>query len=108
MVAAANADGVVDERERADILARLDAAGVGASERDGFVRELDSPKPITLLASEVDSPELAEQFYVVSVLAAGVESEAEKAHLRMLPSLLKLSPEMVDAIHKKTGLPVIA
>lgn len=108
MVAAAAADGMVDERERADILARLDAAGVGAAEREGFVRELDSPKPVTLLTREVDSPELAEQFYVVSVLATGAQTDAEKAHLRMLPSLLNLTPEMIDGIHKKTGLPIIA
>ncbi|MBL8742258.1 MAG: tellurite resistance TerB family protein [Myxococcales bacterium] len=108
MVAAANADGQVDENERADILARLDAAGVGPEERAAFVSELDAPKPIALLAREVDSPELAEQVYVVSVLAVGAQSEAEKSHLRMLPSLLNLSPADVDAIHKKTGLPVIA
>ncbi len=107
MVAAAYADGSLDDKERTDILARLDAAGVGPGERAAFEAELSAPKPITALCAEVNSPELAEQLYVVSLLSVSADTEAEKAHLRMLPVLLKLSPEAVQAIHQKTGIPAV-
>jgi uncharacterized membrane protein YebE (DUF533 family) len=107
MIAAAYADGTIDDAERADILSRLDGAGVAAADREMFVRELASPKPVTALAAEVKSPELAEQFYVVSLLAMKIDSDAERAYARMLPALLQLSPEQVAAIHQKAGLPAV-
>lgn len=105
MVAAANADGAVDAKERADILARLDASGISPAERDGFVRELDAPKPVTALVGEVNTPELAEQFYMVSLMSMSVDTDAERAYARMLPALLNLTKEQVAAIHQKAGLP---
>lgn len=105
MVAAAYADGTLDEKERGDILSRLDQAGVTPAERAGLVQELDHPKPITALVAEAATAELAEQFYLVSLVSVNVDTEAERAHLRMLPMLLKLSPEQIASIHQKTGLP---
>ena len=105
MIAAAFADGVLDEKERGDILGRLEQAGVTPEERNLFLAEMNSPKPVTLLTSEVNSPELAEQFYIVSALAINADTPAEKGHLMMLPTLLRLSPAQVDAIHQKTGIP---
>lgn len=105
MVAAAYADGTLDEKERGDILSRLDQAGVTPAERAGLVQELDHPKPITALVAEAATPELAEQFYLVSLVSVNVDTDAERAHLRMLPMLLKLSPEQIASIHQKTGLP---
>lgn len=106
MIAATYADGQIDEQERADILGRIDAAGVQAAERAAFVEELAHPKPVTMLAAEVDSQDLAEQFYIVSALAIGTEraSNPEKAHLRMLPSLLNLKPEQVAALHQRANI----
>lgn len=108
MIAATYADGQIDEQERADILGRIDAAGVQAAERAAFVEELAHPKPVTLLAAEVDSQDLAEQFYIVSALAIGTEraSGPEKAHLKMLPGLLKLTPEHVTALHQRANIPL--
>jgi uncharacterized membrane protein YebE (DUF533 family) len=108
MIAAAYADGTIDDAERADILSRLDGAGVAAAEREMFLRELASPKPVTALAAEVKSPEMAEQFYVVSLLAMKIDNDAERAYASMLPALLRLSPEQVTAIHQTAGLPAVA
>jgi uncharacterized membrane protein YebE (DUF533 family) len=105
MIAAAYSDGVLDDKERADFIARLDQAGVTAEERALFLAELSAPKPVTMLTAEVDAPDLAEQFYVVSVLAITADTPAERAHLQMLPALLRLSPDQVAAIHQKTGIP---
>ncbi len=108
MIAAAYADGSIDDTERSDILARLDAAGVAPAERELFLRELASPKPITALAGSVRSPEMAEQVYVVSLLAIRVDNDAERAYVKMLPGLLSLAPERVAALHQTAGLPPVA
>ncbi len=105
MIAAAFADGTLDDKERSDILGRLDAAGVTPEERTLFLAEMAAPKPVTALASEVTTPEMAEQFYIVSVLSVTADTPAEKAHLTMLPVLLNLSPDQISAIHQKTGIP---
>ncbi len=105
MIAAAFADGTLDDKERADILGRLDAAGVTPEERTLFLAEMAAPKPVTALVSEVTSPEMAEQFYIVSVLSVTADTPAEKAHLMMLPTLLNLSADQITAIHQKTGIP---
>ena len=105
MIAASFADGTLDDKERADILSRIDRGGIGPAEREAFLKELDAPKPIMLLASQVKTPELAEQFYLVSGLSISQDSEAEKAHLAMLPSLLKLTPAQVAGIHQRAGWP---
>jgi uncharacterized membrane protein YebE (DUF533 family) len=137
MIAAAFADGTIDDAERADILGRLDAAGVGSADRELFLQELASPKPVTALVSQVKSPDVAEQFYIVSMLAMNrvdgvhasgrspgrsdgadqpakpvgaelkVDTDAERAYARMLPLLLGLSADQVAAIHQKAGLPAV-
>ena len=107
MVAAAYADGMLDDKERADILSRIEHAGVGAAERQALTQELASPKPVASLASEVDSPELAEQFYIVSLLSMNLDTEAERAHMRALPGLLRLAPEHVAALHQRLGAPPV-
>lgn len=108
MVAAANADGQIDAQERADILARLEAAGVGPAERAALEKELDAPKPVTALLGEVTSKELAEQFYAVSFLALNVDNDAERAYVKTLPLLLKLDDAAVAALHEKMGRPLPA
>lgn len=105
MIAAAYSDGALDDKERADFVAHLDQAGVTPDERTLFLSELASPKPVTMLTAEVDGSELAEQFYVVSALAITADTPAERAHLQMLPTLLRLTPDQVAAIHQKTGIP---
>ncbi len=104
MIAAIHADGVADATERARIVGELAELGLSAEDRAALEQEIDHPKPIALLASEVQSPELAEQFYTVSLLAIDVDHEAERAHLRMLPALLRLTPEVVAQVHQRLGV----
>jgi uncharacterized membrane protein YebE (DUF533 family) len=104
MIAAIHADGVADATERARIVGELAELGLSAEDRAALEQEIDHPKPIALLASEVKSPELAEQFYTVSLLAIDVDHEAERAHLRMLPALLRLTPEVVAQVHQRLGV----
>jgi uncharacterized membrane protein YebE (DUF533 family) len=76
---------------------------VSPAERELFLRELASPRPVAELASMVKSPEMAEQFYAVSVLTMAIDTDAERAYLAALPGLLELSPDAVASIHQKIG-----
>jgi len=51
---------------------------------------------------------MAEQVYVVSLLAIRVDNDAERAYVKMLPGLLSLAPERVAALHQTAGLPPVA
>ena len=106
MVAAASADGHIDDDERRTILERLAQSGATDAERQALEQEMRAPQQVTVLAAQVDSPELAEQFYAVSLLSMKIDSEPEKAYLRMLPLLLRLSDERARGIEQKVGVSV--
>ncbi len=108
MVAAAAADGTIDEKERADILGRLSATGVGPDEQAELAKELEHPRPAASLVAEVEGAEMAKQFYAVSLLAISVDNAAEKLHMKALAGMLGLSSEDVSKIHGELGVPPIA
>jgi uncharacterized membrane protein YebE (DUF533 family) len=98
MVAAANADGHIDQEERRRILANLDQAGAGAEERRAMEQELARPLSIDQIVAEVDSPETAEQVFLASTLAIEADSGAERSYLQFLAARLNLPEERVEAL----------
>jgi len=105
MVAAAAADGTIDDKERSDILGRLAGTGVGPEEQAELAKELEHPRPLASLVAEVEGPEMAQQFYAVSLLAISVDNAAEKLHMRALAGMLGLSADDVARIHSELGAP---
>jgi uncharacterized membrane protein YebE (DUF533 family) len=99
MIAAAAADGTIDEQERQKILDRLESSGLGSEERDFLLREMDRPAGIDELIGAVRSPRQAMSLYVCSLLAVEVDTESERDHLRRLARGVGLSPESLDAVH---------
>ena len=99
MIAAANADGVIDAQERANILDRLKSSELSAEERDFIVSELLSPQDFEGIAAAVTSPELARQVYLVSLMAIEVDTEAERTYMANLARRLGLSEENVAEIN---------
>lgn len=106
MVAAANADGSIDDDERKGMVGRLERAGASQAERDALAFELANPQKVESLASQVTTPELAEQFYAVSLLSMKIDTDAEKAYLRNLPLLLNMGPQQVLLVQQKLGIEV--
>lgn len=114
MVAAANADGVIDEIERGRIMARLDAARLGPDERRFMAEELDHPRTAEEIAAGVaaasqagaDLPgvELARQVYLASLLAVEVDTPQERAYFEHLAGLLGLDAATVADLHKRAGV----
>lgn len=90
LVAAAKADGHIDDQERAHIeaeLARLD----GDAELRGWLdQELRRPLDPADVARAATTPELASEMYLVSVLVADDQSPMERMYLDELARQLKL------------------
>ncbi|MCI0420464.1 MAG: tellurite resistance TerB family protein [Acidobacteria bacterium] len=95
MIAAANADHAVDDSERRAIAGKVTASGLGSEELSFIEKELANPLDLRSLASQVKSPEMAEQVYAASVLAIEVDSDAERNYLQRLASALKLDATVV-------------
>jgi uncharacterized membrane protein YebE (DUF533 family) len=105
MVAAAHADGQLDAEERARILDRVRAAGLGAEEQARLGTTLVAPPTIDELVGGVTSPDLAEQVYIVSLLAIRPDTEAERGHLAALARALALDGTAVARLHRLVGVP---
>lgn len=100
MVAAAAADGEIDQTERAQILRRAEEAGFDQDTKDFLRQELESPKSLAVIVAGA-RPELAVDLYAASCAAITADTEAERAYLETLAKRLQLSAEVVEDIHQK-------
>jgi len=104
MIAAAYADGRLDDSERTRIMEKLAAVGLTEEERQFILRELASPTDLDAIINAVNTPALAQQIYAVSLLAIEVDTEEERTYLKTLAKRLYLSDAMVARIHQDLGL----
>jgi uncharacterized membrane protein YebE (DUF533 family) len=105
MLAAARADGKLDERERAAIREQVVSLDISQSEKSTLMMQLDRPVDIDSLVSAARTPELAAEIYTASLLAIEVDSPAERAYLAMLAARLDLPEALVASIHRELGIP---
>jgi len=107
MIAAAKADGQIDEDEMQRILGRLQDDEVTEAERRFVLDEIRKPLDPADLAKDVRTPAQAAEVYAASLLAIDIDSEAERAYLRTLASALRLDPGVVSFLHHTTGAPEV-
>lgn len=103
MIAAAAADGRIDDAERTQILARAESAGVDAETRDFLQRELDAPLPLSAIVART-RPELAGDVYAASLIAITNDTPEEQRYLDDLAEKLKLDPGQRTHIHEQLGV----
>lgn len=103
MIAAAYADGSLDDAERERITSHLERAGLSDEERQFLRQELDAPRPLNEIAASAASRADAEQIYAVSLLAVEVDTDAERAYLEELRRALGIYPVDADAIARSIG-----
>lgn len=105
MIAAANADGAVDDDEAAKILDAAAQDGMDEEERAFLIRELDKPQTLEQIATTAgNDQQLCEQVYVASLAAVDVDTELERDYLNNLASRLSLSNEQVHQLHANAGI----
>lgn len=92
MVAAAHADGAMDEQEEAAILDQLRAADLSQEERMFLLDELHHPRDVASLVAGISDPSTAKAMYMLAFSAIEVDTEAERKWLDELAAGLGLSP----------------
>lgn len=101
MIAAANADGVIDAQERSRILEKLKSVDLSEEEHQFIVHELLEPKDIQEIVDAVQGPDLSRQIYIASTLAITVDTDAEKQYLSELAEKLGMDSRTVESIHRQ-------
>jgi len=104
MIAAANADGMIDQEERNRILGKLETVDLSDQEHSFIVRELLSPAGTESIVTQVTSREMAKQVYTVSLLAIEVDTDAERTYMNTLAQQLGLDETDITDIHRKLGI----
>lgn len=90
MIAAAKADGHVDERERGLIEAELARQEADPQQRQWFSQALSSPLDPAEVARAATTPQMAAEMYLASLLVADETSFMERAYLDELARQLRL------------------
>jgi len=107
MIAAASADGVIDDNERRKVFEKIASAGLTPDERAFLERELDAPVDIEQIVSGAKASGTAAEVYTVSLLAMDVDTPAEVDHLKRLASRLGLDASAIARCHEQVGVPLL-
>ena len=98
MIAAASADGVVDDAERAHITGNLQQLGADPEPTQFLDSEFANPASVEDLAAGARSPEIAAQVYTAARLTIDPDEAAETAFLSALAGALNLDTQLVAHI----------
>ena len=100
MIAAAKADGHIDDTERGRIFEQINTLSLSADEKAFLLDELARPLDIDAIVKLGTTPEISAELYAASLLAADPDTPAERAYLQMLAARLGLEQALVDQIHE--------
>ena len=95
MIAAAAADGRLDDAEQARIMSGLQQAGAAEGAEEFIAEEFNNPSDPEALADGVQTEEQAVQLYTAARLAIDPDTDAEKQFLARLAATLELDPKLV-------------
>jgi len=104
MIAAANADGMIDKDERNRILKKLETVDLTGQEHSFMVKELLSPAGLEDIVSQVKSLKTAKMVYTVSLLAIEVDTDAERKYMNTLAKRIGLTESDIDDIYRTLGI----
>jgi uncharacterized membrane protein YebE (DUF533 family) len=99
MIAAAEADGALDETKRERINAVISLVGE-VGKRALFVA-LEHPKPLNVLLRDVRGVQLGAVVYAASLMAADQRKTVSRLYLKYLAARLQLSPELVHSLEQR-------
>ena len=100
MVAAAQADGKIDEAEQRNILQALDGQ-LEASALDAFRQFLTQPVSMDEVVSAAGDPATAFNLYLVSAMTINPDNPQEKQYLETLAGKLGISEQAVQVIEQQ-------
>lgn len=94
MIAAAKADGHIDNLEHSRIVGRFQDLGIEGDAQRFLATEMAAPLNIAALAATATTTERAVEIYAASVVAIDPDSDAERAYLDALAARLNLDPQL--------------
>ena len=98
MIAAARADGHVDEAERARIVEKLSLSGMNSDTQEFLATELNAPVNVDALVAAAATDAQKVELYTASRLAIEAKTRAERGYLDLLAGRLKLPDNLIDHI----------
>ncbi|MGE0500435.1 MAG: tellurite resistance TerB family protein [Rhizobiaceae bacterium] len=98
MIAAARADGHIDDAERAKIADRLALSGIGEEAERFLMSELERPVDLDKLVGSARTEAQRVELYTASRLAIDPETRAERGYLDLLAGRLQLPDALVDHV----------
>ena len=98
MIAAARADGMVDETEKARIIEKLSLSGINSDTQEFLKNELYSPVDVDGLVAAAVTDAQKVELYTASRLAIDPQTRAERGYLDLLAGRLKLPDNLIDHI----------
>ena len=99
MIAAACADGHIDSAERRRILNQVDNFELAADEKALVFEALESPLSLSSLCERVDSPEVAAEVYLSSLVVVDRDRTEARLYLDALAFRLGLPEGLVSQLH---------
>lgn len=94
MIGAAKADGHIGAEERQLLEAELTKLSGDASDRSWLEAELQRPLDPATIARSAQTPEMAAEMYLASLVVVDEDSFMERAYLDELAKQLKLDPDL--------------
>ncbi|HEX5065896.1 MAG TPA: DUF533 domain-containing protein [Myxococcota bacterium] len=101
MVAAARADGRLDERERGALLGEIGKLALSEADRAELYAEIEEAVTIDDVVASATTPERALELYTASWLATGADTPAERGYLTLLAARLGLDDALVAELHRE-------
>lgn len=98
MIAAAKADGHIDEAERAAIMDKVHAVDLGAEAEAFLAQELANPMDIDDLVAAARTEEQKVELYTATRLTIDPDTRAERGYLDLLAGRLGLPDALLDHI----------
>jgi uncharacterized membrane protein YebE (DUF533 family) len=98
MIAAARADGHIDDAEREAILGKVRLAGLGADAEAFLQHELANPIDLDAIIGAAQTESQKVELYTASRIAIEPDSRAERGYLDLLAGRLGLADALIDHI----------
>jgi uncharacterized membrane protein YebE (DUF533 family) len=98
MIAAARADGHIDDAEREAILGKVKLAGLGADAEAFLAAELSNPVDLDAIVGAAVTESQKVELFTASRIAIDPDTRAERGYLDLLAGRLGLADALVDHI----------
>jgi len=98
MIAAARADGHIDDAERGHIAGKLKLSGIGGEAEQFLMAELEKPVDVDAIVAAAQTEAQRAEIYTASRLTIEPQTRAERGYLDMLAGRLGLPDALVDHI----------